>query len=143
MNPVETSAAASSQRGGFLTVMAILFVVLAISDFTKVFQHAHAGHLGLVILGHRFNRKLANLVLGWLFGAFLLTYAYGIWNMKAWSVPISILYAFYVPTNMVLFWSLHQLPPPTVGFIVFYLFVSLTGSIGTALYLAFHQQELQ
>jgi hypothetical protein len=143
MSPVETSSAASPQRGVFLTVMAILFVVLAISDFTKVFQHAHAGHLGLVILGHRFNRKLANLILGWLFGAFLLTYAYGVWNMKAWSVPISVLYAFYVPTNMVLFWSLHQLPPPTVRFIVFYLFVSLTGSIGTALYLAFHQQELQ
>ena len=143
MSPVETSSAASPQRGAFLTVMAILFVVLAISDFTKVFQHAHAGHLGLVILGHRFNRKLANFVLGWLFGAFLLTYAHGIWNMKAWSVPLSILYAFYVPTNMVLFWSLHKLDPPTVRFIVFYLFVSLTGSIGTALYLAFHQHELQ
>jgi len=143
MSPVETSSTAAPQRGTFLTVIAILFVVLAISDFTKVFQHAHAGHLGLVILGHRFNRKLANFILGWLFGGFLLTYAYGIWNMKAWSVPISILYAFYVPTNMVLFWSLHQLPPPSVRFIVFYLLVSLTGSIGTALYLAFHQQELQ
>ena len=142
MSPVETSDAAS-QRGIFLTVMAVLLVVAAISDFTKVFQHAHADHLGLVILGHRFTRRLANVTLGPLFGLFLLSYAAGIWNMRAWVVPIAVFYAFYVPVNEVLFWSLHQLPPPTVGFIVFYLFVSLTTSIGTALYLAFHQQQLR
>jgi hypothetical protein len=51
-------------------------------------------------------------------------------------------YAFYVPTNLVLFWSLHQLAPPKVGFIVMYLFLSLTGSIGTAIYLAYHRERL-
>lgn len=143
MSTVETPGTASAQRGIFLTVMAILFVVLALSDFTKVFQHANdPGHLGLVILGHRFHRTFANLILGPLFGLFLLSYAYGLWNMKRWVIPISVFYAFYVPVNMVLFWSLHQLDPPTVRFIVFYLFVSLTGSIGTALYLAFHRDQL-
>jgi hypothetical protein len=43
---------------------------------------------------------------------------------------------------MVLFWSLHQLPPTTVGFIVVYLFLSLTGSVGTAIYLAYHRERL-
>jgi hypothetical protein len=143
MSPLETSEAASSRRGAFLTAIAILLVVAAISDFTKVFQHAHADHLGLVILGHKFTRRIANVTLGPLFGLFLLSYAYGIWNMRAWVIPSAIFYAFYVPANEILFWSLHQLPPPTHGFIVFYLFVSLTSSIGTAIYLAFHQRELQ
>jgi len=142
MSPVETSGGAS-QRGAFLTVIAILLVVAAISDFTKVFQHAHADHLGLVILGHRFTRRLANVTLGPIFGLFLLSYAYGIWNMRAWVIPSAFLYAFYVPVNEVLFWSLHQLPPPTLRFIVFYLFVSLTSSIGTALYLAIYKDHLQ
>ncbi|HLI82233.1 MAG TPA: hypothetical protein VKV03_19735, partial [Candidatus Binataceae bacterium] len=88
-------------------------------------------------------RNSANLVLGPLFGAFLLLYAYGLWTMKRWVVPISLFYAFYVPVNEVLFWSLHQLQPPTLSFIVFYLFVSLTGSIGTALYLGYHKEQLQ
>ena len=144
MSPVESSGTASAKRGVFLTGMAILFVVLAISDFTKALQHANNPAVGgLVILGHKFRRTSANLVLGPLFGLFLLTYAYGLWNMKRWVIPISIFYAFYVSTNMVLFWSLHQLDPPTVRFIVLYLFVSLTGSIGTALYLAFHKDQLR
>jgi hypothetical protein len=143
MSPVETSGAPSSRRGAFLTVIAILFVVLAASDFTKVFQHSRDPGLGLVILGHRFVRSSANLVLGPMFGAFLLLYAYGIWTMKRWVIPISIFYAFYVPVNEVLFWSLHQLQPPRIRFILFYLFVSLTGSIGTALYVAYHEDQLQ
>jgi hypothetical protein len=143
MSPVENSGSATSERGWFLTVIAILFVVLAISDFTKVLQHIRTPHLGLVILGHRFVRTFANLVLGSLFGAFLLLYANGIWTMKRWVIPLSVFYAFYVPVNEVLFWSLHQLEPPTVRFIVFYLFLSLTGSIGTALYLAYHKDQLQ
>jgi hypothetical protein len=143
MSPVENSGTASRQRGIFLTVMAILFVVLAISDFTKALQHANEPAVGgLVILGHKFTRAFATLTLGPLVGLFLLAYAYGVWNLKQWVIPLSVFYAFYVPTNMVMFWSLHQLNPPTVRFIVFYLFVSLTGSVGTALYLAFHRDQL-
>ncbi len=143
MSP-EYSASASTRRGIFLSVMAVLFLVLAISDFTKVLQHAGNPAVGgLVILGHKFRRPIANLTLGPLFGVFLLTYAYGLWNMKRWIIPLSVFYAFYVPVNLVLFWSLHQLSPPTVRFIVFYLFVALTGSIGTALYLAFHREQLE
>jgi hypothetical protein len=132
-----------SQRGWFLTVITVLFVLLALSDFTKAFQFAHDPAVGgLVILGHKFRGVFHNLLLGPLFGIFLLTYAYGIWNMRAWALPISIVYAFYVPANMVLFWSLHQLPPPTHGFILMYLFLSLTGSVGTAIYLAYHRGRL-
>ena len=132
-----------SARGWFLTVMMVLFVLLALSDFTKAIQFAQNPERGgLVMLGHKFQGVGKNLVLGPLFGIFLLTYAFGIWRLKAWVLPLSIVYAFYVPANMVLFWSLHQLPPPTVRFIVFYLFLSLTGSVGTAIYLSYHRGRL-
>jgi len=132
-----------ASRGWFLTVMTVLFVVLALSDFTKALQFANDPAVGgLVILGHKFRGVAHNLMLGPIFGLILLTYAYGIWNLRAWALPLAITYAFYVPVNMVLFWSLHQLAPPSVGFIVIYLFISLTGSIGTAIYLAYHRERL-
>ena len=123
--------------------MTVLFVLLAISDFTKAIQFAHDPAVGgLVMLGHKFHGVGHNLVLGPLFGLILFAYAFGIWNMRAWVLPLSIAYAFYVPANMVLFWSLHQLSPPTVRFIVIYLIFSLTGSVGTAIYLAYHRARL-
>ena len=132
-----------SARGWFLTVMTVLFVLLALSDFTKAIQFAQNPERGgLVMLGHKFQGVGKNLVLGPLFGIFLLTYAFGIWRLKAWVLPLSIVYAFYVPANMVLFWSLHQLTPPTHRFIIMYLFLSLTGSVGTAIYLAYHRERL-
>jgi hypothetical protein len=42
----------------------------------------------------------------------------------------------------VLFWFLHLTARPTVGFIVVYLFLALTGSVGTALYLNRHHERL-
>jgi hypothetical protein len=133
----------SAGRGWFLTVMTVLFVVLALSDFTKALQFANDPAVGgLVILGHKFRGVAHNLMLGPLFGLILLTYAYGIWKLRAWVLPLAIAYAFYVPVNMVLFWSLHQLAPPTKVFIVIYLFLSLTGSVGTAIYLAYHRERL-
>jgi hypothetical protein len=95
-----------------------------------------------VVLGHKFQGVRHNLVLGPIFGLVLFAYAFGIWNLRAWVLPLSIAYAFYVPVNMVLFWSMHQLPPPALGFIVVYLFLSLTGSVGTAIYLAYHRERL-
>jgi hypothetical protein len=130
-------------RGVFLTVMTVLFVLLALSDFTKALQFAHDPTVGgLVVFGHKFHGVAHNLILGPLFGIVFLIYAYGLWNMRAWTLPFSIVYAFYVSYNLVLFWSLHQLPPPTVPFIIIYLAIALIGSIGTAIYLAYHRERL-
>lgn len=132
-----------ASRGWFLSVITVLFVLLAISDFTKAIQFAHDPAVGgLVVLGHKFQGVRHNLVLGPIFGLILFAYAFGIWNLRPWVLPLSIVYAFYVPVNMVLFWSLHQLPPPALGFIVVYLILSLTGSVGTAIYLAYHRERL-
>lgn len=131
------------ERGWFLTLMTVLFVILAISDFTKSLQFiGNPAVGGVVILGHKFHGVLHNLILGPLVGIVLLIYALGIWRMREWVLPLSIAYAFYVPFNLVLFWSLHQLPPPTVNFIVFYLVIALGGALGTAMYLTYHRQRL-
>lgn len=142
--PAQTdlTPAAERTRGVFLTVIAILLAILALSDFTKTLQHMRNPDLGIVVLGHRFTAFVANVVIGTLFGLMLATYSYGIWHLRRWVLPLSIAYAFYVPVNEVLFWSLHNNHPPTVGFIVFYLAVSLTGSIGTAIYLSYHRDRL-
>ncbi len=129
-------------RDWFLSAMAVLFLILAFSDFTKTLQHARNPGLGLVLLGHRLTSIPANIIGGSLFGLFLAAYAYGLWNARRWVAALAIPYAFWVPVNEVLFWFLHTDQRPTVGFIAFYLFVSLGGSIGTALYIAWNRARL-
>ena len=132
------------ERGAFLTVMAVLFGILAVSNATKALQHLHDPKtLGIVVFGVRYESTFANLVLGPLMGAVLAAYAYGLWTLKPWVAPLSVVYAFYVPVNLVLFWYLQTGPNvPPLGFIVTYLAVAFTGSIGTALYLAYHRDKL-
>jgi len=132
------------RRGAFLTVMAVLFAILALSNATKALQHLQDPKaLGLVIFGVRFETVAANLILGPLMGVVLAAYSYGLWKLKRWVAPLSIAYAFYVPVNLVLFWYRQTGPEiPPLGAILAYLAVSLTGSIGTALYLAYHRDRL-
>jgi hypothetical protein len=133
----------ASKRGPFLTVMAILLAILALSDATKALQRMQDPAVGgLVILGHKITSIGLNAVAGPLFALFLAAYAYGVWKMKRWVLPMATVYAFYVPVNLVLFWSLHSVPHPTVRFIVIYLAFALTGSVGTALYLNRHHDRL-
>ena len=130
-------------RGWFLTVITVLFLLLALSDFTKALQFANNPAIGgLVILGHKFRGVGHNLILGPIFGIVFLAYAYGIWNLRAWVLPLSIAYAFYQPYNLVLFWYQQAPGPRPIPFIVIYLAIALTGSIGTAIYLAYHRERL-
>ena len=138
----ETPQPARAPRGWFLTVMAVLFVVLAISDFTKALQFARSPMLGLVVFGHRFHGVALNLMLGPLLGAVLLIYAHGIWYLRKWVLPLSIVYAFYVPYNLVMFWYEQPPGPRPIAPLVAYLAIALTGSIGTAICLAWHREQL-
>jgi hypothetical protein len=142
MSEQRIGATETGRRGAFLTAMAILLGVLALSDATKALQRMQGPVGGLVILGNKIDSIALNAVAGPLFALFLATYVYGIWKMKRWVLPIATVYAFYVPVNLVLFWFLHLTPRPTVGFIVVYLFLALTGSVGTALYLNRHHDRL-
>ncbi|MDO8432844.1 MAG: hypothetical protein Q7S58_10605 [Candidatus Binatus sp.] len=131
-------------RGWFLTVMAVLFVVLAVSNFTKAIQYKNNPAVGgLVVFGYKLQGVGINAVAGPLFGLILLAYAFGLWRMRPWVIPLSVIYAFYVPYNLVLFWFLHTDARPSVQFIVQYLAIALTGSVGTALYVAFHKDRFQ
>jgi hypothetical protein len=132
------------RRGGFLTVMATLLGILALSDFTKALQHLRAPErLGIVIFGVRFESLFANLILGPMMGVLIAAYAYGIWNLRRWAAPLSVFYAFYVPVNLVLFWFRQAgSGDRSLGFMLVYLAFAYTGSIGTALYLAYHRDLL-
>jgi hypothetical protein len=132
------------KRGPFLTVMAVLLGILAVSDCTKALQHLHDPKvLGIVIFGVRFESVPSNLLLGVMMGVVLAAYAYGLWTLKPWVAPLSIAYAFYVPVNLALFWYFQTGPEiPPLSFILLYLAVAYTGSIGTALYLAYHRDKL-
>ena len=131
-------------RGPFLTTMAVLFGVLALSNATKAWQHLRdPSHLGIVIFGIRFESFASNATIGLAMGLVLATYAYGLWTLRRWVLPLSIAYAFWVPVNLVLFWYRQTSPdiPPVAG-ILGYLAIALGGSIGTALYLAYHRGRL-
>ena len=137
-------AGTTPARGAFLSTMAVLFVLLSLSNFTKALQNFHDPTKGLVLFGVRCASVGSNAVLGPAFGLILAVYAYGLWRMRRWVLPLSIAYAFYVPVNLVLFWFLHAgLVRPPVLFIVIYLAIALVGSIGTALYLAYHRTRLR
>jgi hypothetical protein len=142
MSNQQIGATETGQRGVFLTAMAILLGLLALSDATKALQRMYETVGGLVILGNKIESVALNAVAGPLFAIFLATYVYGIWKMKRWVLPLATIYAFYVPVNLVLFWFLHLAPRPTIEFIVVYLFFALTGSVGTALYLNRHHDRL-
>jgi len=134
----------SARRGPFLTVMAVLFGILALSDFTKALQHLQdPGHLGMVVFGVRVETVAANVILGGLLGTVLAAYAYGLWTLRRWVAPLSAVYAFWVPLNLVLFWYRQTGPdvPPVAG-LLGYLAVALGGSIGTALHVAYHRERL-
>ena len=91
-------------RGPLLTVLAVLFGLLAVSDLAKPIAATLGGGLrpGFVLFGHRLSGT-ANAVVGPLFGLYLLVYAAGIWRMRRWALPIGVVYAIYVIVNLTLF----------------------------------------
>jgi hypothetical protein len=91
---------AAKSRGATLTIFAILFALLAISNFRKPF--GHDPNIGFVFLGEKLHGT-ANAVIGPLFGIILLVYAYGIWAMRKFALPIAYFYVPWVILNMILF----------------------------------------
>jgi hypothetical protein len=100
-----------AERGPFLTVAAILFGILAISNLAKPL--AIGPTTGFVFLGKRLSGT-PNLIAGPIFGLILAAYAYGVWTMRRWAIPLGGLYALYVILNLVLF-PFRTPPPPGAG----------------------------
>ncbi|MGA6973227.1 MAG: hypothetical protein WBY93_16460, partial [Candidatus Binatus sp.] len=67
-----------SRRSVGLTILAILFAILALSDILKPL-HLEGATTGLVFFGKRLSGA-PNAILGPLLGIFLLIYAAGIWR---------------------------------------------------------------
>ena len=92
---------ANSRRGTALTVLAILFAILAVSDILKPL-HLEGPTTGLVFFGKRLSGA-PDAILGPILGIVLLIYAAGIWRMSRYALYLGYAYAIYVTINLMLF----------------------------------------
>ncbi len=132
---------AESKRGAALTVLSVLFFLLAISDYLKPF-HLEGSTTGLVFFGTRLS-GVPNAILGPVFGVILVVYAVGIWSMRRWALYLGYGYAAYVTLNLFLYVMKH--PNQTHGELVFgivYTIVALVLTWGTAIMLTRRRAEL-
>jgi hypothetical protein len=131
------------KRGLALTICAIGFGVLAISDLAKPFSQSHDPQAGLVFFGTKLTGT-ADLIIAPLFAAFLAIYAIGIWRMKRYAMPMSHAYATYVFINLLLFVTKHHDPRDRGGLplMAVYATVALGVSIGSAILLTRRREEL-
>ena len=127
------------KRGWFLTVCAVLFLLLALSNFLKpVMADAHTG---FVFFGHRLSGT-PNAILGPVFGILLVVYGIAIWQMRRVALPLAWVYAAYVLANGVLFSMYTTDPPPSPAFMVATLVLGLGVPIGAAIVLTTKRPEL-
>jgi hypothetical protein len=135
-------AMANSRRSGALTILAILFAILAVSDILKPL-HLEGATTGLVFFGKRLSGT-PDAILGPILGIILLIYAAGIWRMRRHALYLGYAYAIYVTVNLVLF-SVRNPPPASRGEMIFglaYIVFALAFSWGTAVLLSRHKGEL-
>lgn len=92
---------AEPRRGIWLTICAVCFALLAISN---VLKPLHIGGQSFVFFGTPLE-GMKNAIIGPLFGVFLAVYTYGVWTMRRFAMPMSHAYATYVIINMTL-WRL-------------------------------------
>ena len=74
------------------------------------------------------------MIIGPLFGLYLLIYAAGIWRMRRYALPMAWAYATYVVVNLLLF-NVRTPRPPGRGFLIFglvYMVVAIGVSTGAA-----------
>jgi hypothetical protein len=133
----DLEASVGKARGGVLTTLAVLVGLLALSNFMKPISQAMApdSNAGFVFFGHRLH-GLTNAIVGPSFGLLLGAYAYGVWTMRSWVLPLAVAYALYVFANLLLF-SLNPPPgsdAPMIG-LVLYAVVAIGVSSGGAYYL--------
>jgi len=132
-------------RDRVLTALAVLMGLLAVSNLTKPVSQllAPQTNAGFVFFGYRMH-GVANAVLGPLFGLVLAAYAFGVWTLRRWVVPLAAAYAAYVVVNLVCF-AMH--PPagdhtPALGLLV-YALVAIGVSSGGAIYLHRRREALR
>ena len=134
---------AKRERGAWLTIAAVLFSILAISNLLKPLQIG-GERTGFVFLGERLSGT-PNAIAGPLFGVFLALYALSIWRMRRRALAMAWIYAAYVLANLVLFrYRTPQPPGGDVGLLfgIVYAVVAIGTSAGTAVVLTRRAREL-
>ena len=134
---------AETNRGQALSIFAVLFVLLAVSNLLKPLQLGGEQITGFVFFGQRLTGT-ANMIAGPLFGIYLLVYAFGIWRMKRFALSMGHAYATYVVLNLILFNAKAE-RPPGVGYLIFgivYALVAVGVSGGAAYLLTKHKAAL-
>ena len=130
---------AERSRGTLLTIFAILFGLLALSNFSKPFLHGS----NFVFLGSKMTGR-ANLVLSILFGILLAAYAYGIWTMRKFALAIAYFFFPWVVLNGILF-SVKNRPTgqqPGAGFAIFSIAVGVGVPLASLIILHRRRAEL-
>lgn len=130
---------AQSTRGTWLTICAVLFGILALSNALKPLQLG-GDQTGFVFLGQRLS-GVANTIAGPLFALYLAVYAYGIWTMRRFALPMSHAYAAWVILNLVL-WNLRTTQPTPVLFGLVYVGIAIGVSLGAAIAITKRKTEL-
>ncbi len=128
-------------RGALLTIFAIGIALMALSNLSKPLKMSP--NVGFVLLGMKLS-GVANLVVALLFGILLAVYAYGIWSMKRFALPIGHFYATYVIINLAMFTiRTHGTPEmPPLGFWIIYIVVAVGVSSGAAIILTLRKADL-
>lgn len=132
---------ADKSRDTALTIFALLFVLLAISDFAKPLSHSPG--VGFVFMGVRQSGS-ANAILGPMFGIGLLIYAYGIWTLRRYALPVAYIFTAWVVINTVLFSMKNSHVPqrPSLPVAVVTTAIGIGVPLATALLLSRRQHDL-
>jgi hypothetical protein len=133
------STMAERSRGAALTIFAILFALLAISDFSKPLSHSPG--IGFVFMGVRLTGT-GNMIMGPLFGFLLLVFAYGIWTMRRYALPVAYIFTAWVIVNTVLFSMKHPSEHPPLAFALASTAIGIGVPLATAIILSRRQGEL-
>jgi hypothetical protein len=112
-----------------LKVFAILFALLAVSNLLKPLELSSTA--GFVLFGRRLSGA-ANLVAGPLFALFLAVYAFGVWKLRRFALPMAFAYGLYVLANLALWNVRTPAESPSLGFGLAYAAVALGVSWGSA-----------
>ena len=133
---------AQTERGTTLTIFAVLFAILAVSNLLKPLQIG-GEETGFVLFGTRLAGT-PNVIAGIIAGFYLLVYAYGIWNMKRFAVGMAHAYALYVILNLLMFMFRDVEGADQLGIIgsIAYSGVAIGVSLGSAIMLTKRKAEL-
>jgi hypothetical protein len=131
---------AGRSRGVTLTIFALLFGLLAISNFSKPLSHDPG--IGFVFMGVRL-KGTANAIMGPLFGICLVIYAYGIWTMRRFALPVAWIFTGWVIVNTVLFSMKNRSEPhPSLAFSIAATVIGIGVPLATAIILSRRSADL-